>query len=221
MSKLNRLPLQTLKLATEGDEKATQDIIRQYTPLVHRLVNKYKFLASNGCIEDMVQEGLIAIKAALETYNPPGEITWESWMTWAYYKVRHAVQSEARRESKHKFRNEPLELSKLPVPHSCYSNDSVEYNMEPTAPSIKQLIIDGCGSLGSKRATVVCKNFGLMGHKPTKAADIARELGMSKQSVSGYLSRFSKSIRDKHPELKELIEDVSLRVKSKPPQNVK
>lgn len=206
---MSKLPIETLKLAINGDKKSIEAVVQQYTPLVYRMVYAYKFLATDSDIEDLAQEGFIAIQLALETFNPPGEITWESWMTWAYYKVRDKVQSAARKESRHKSRRdmsivpEGVELADLGQPIAGV--DYLDYSMEPTAPTIKQLILDGCGSLHSKKAQIVCGKFGLMGHKPMRPVDLAKKHGISKQSVSGYLSRFSETIRKKHPELESLI----------------
>jgi RNA polymerase sigma factor (sigma-70 family) len=233
---MSKLSIETLKLATQGNNKAKSDIIRQYMPLVHKMVYTYKFLATGGTVDDMVQEGRIAINYALDTFNPPGEVTWESWMTWVYHKVRHGVQSAARKESRHLRFHKPNQKT----PDEAFSKQKgnrtfdrvvtsrkeglyaslesecapwldpadsgvLNYEMEPAVPTIEQIVIDGCGSLDSVRAQIVCKRFGLMGHKPKKAVEIASDLSMSKQSVSGYLSRFSKAIREKHPELKALI----------------
>lgn len=241
---MSKLPIETLKLASKGDKKAKSQIIRQYMPLVHKMVHLYKFMATGGTIDDLVQEGCIAINHALDTFNPPGEVTWESWMTWVYHNVRHGVQSAARKESRHimgrypkadpkptsgdstsnkagyrgvnlrhrglKVRSESSKLSEFddglaPWWLDPADSGSLNYDMEPSVPSIQQIIIDGCGSLNSKRAQIVCKRFGLMGYKPMKSTEIAKDLKMSKQSVSGYLSRFSKTIREKHPELRALI----------------
>lgn len=242
---MSKLPIETLKLAMMGDNRSKEKIIGQYMPLVHKMVHAYKFLATDGTVDDMVQEGRIAINYALDTFNPPGEITWESWMTWVYHKVRHGVQSTARKESRHNryLKNDPRKAPKGGTPFNEGSKDSsgretdsqygngeqikvgltgltdselipwldpadsgtLNYNMEPSVPSISQIIIDGCGSLNSKKAQIVCKKFGLMGHKPMKSVEIARDFRMSKQSVSGYISRFSKTIREKHPELKTLL----------------
>lgn len=206
---MSKLPIETLKLAMAGDRKATESIVEQYTPLVYRMVYAYKFLATEGDVEDLAQEGFIAIQLALETFNPPGEITWESWMTWAYYKVRDKVQSAARRESRHKSRKDmsivPEGVEPVDWGQSIIESESINYGMEPTAPSVRQLILDGCGSLHSRKAQIVCGKFGLMGHKPMRPVELARKYGISKQSVSGYLSRFSETIRKKHPELKSLL----------------
>ena len=225
----NKMPFSVndIKAALDGDKKSIEKVVKQYKPLVHMMVNNYKFMSPPSA-EDLVQEGMLAILTALKTFNPPGPITLESWMTWVYWKVRSAVQNAARKqkrlerpktsqgEFKHKefYENQNQNSAwSNQIDEVCSTEDNsyknpsefFDYNMEPSVPPISQIIIDGCGSLDSKKAQIVCCKFGLLGQKPEMCVDIAKRLGMSKQSVAGYLARFSKTIREKHPELKNLI----------------
>lgn len=216
------LSVEVLIQALKGDKKAIEHVVKQYTPLVYKTVNKYGFLAPGASRQDLVQEGFIGILNALETFNPPGEITLESWMTWVFWKVRGAVKSAARKEkrfspspdeSENKKRpqlvtrvvSESLESFENGLELQQVSSETFDFEMEPNVPSISQIVMEGCGSLESTKAKIICSKFGLLGHMPKRPVELAKEFGISKQSVSGYIARFSKTIRSKYPELADLI----------------
>ena len=73
------------------------------------------------------------------------------------------------------------------------------------ASFIHDIIIAGCGSLDSKRAQIVCDRYGLLGRKEMRQGDVARKYGMTKQAINSHIARFSKIVREKHPELEALI----------------
>jgi predicted DNA-binding protein YlxM (UPF0122 family) len=70
---------------------------------------------------------------------------------------------------------------------------------------IKDIIIAGCGSLNSKRAQIVIDRYGLLGKQPLRQGEVATKYGMTKQAINSHIARFSKIIREKHPELEALI----------------
>jgi RNA polymerase sigma factor (sigma-70 family) len=224
--------VEDLKRAINGDQKAIERVITQYTPLVYKMVHKYGFMSDAHSYEDLAQEGFISIILALKSFNPPREVTLESWMTWLFWKVRDGVQSAARKDK----RNKQCPVHKISDPDSnvrlvqketggnlawnlrtsdgdlgstaCSENplEVFDYNREPAAPSIRQIILEECGSLDSKKARVICGKFGLLGEPASKSsAELARQLGVSKQCVSSHLKRFTNSVKAKHPYLRELI----------------
>jgi len=215
--------VETLKNALDGDQKAAATIIEQYIPLVYRMVNKYEFMTRCGCSrEDLVQEGCLGIHKALKTYDRNIGLSAESWMTWVFWKVRDAVQSAARKESKHpryhlqidpsgEVRSEAANFWTFVQPFVRDSDPDYlgmfSYCEVNGLPPIKNIIIEGCGSLDSKGARIVCSRFGLLGQKPLRNSEIAKKFGLSKQSVTGYISRFSRIIRKRHPEFAELVKN--------------
>ncbi len=70
---------------------------------------------------------------------------------------------------------------------------------------MKEILLDGCGSLESKRAQIVCDRYGLLGKEPMRQGEVAKKYGMTKQAINSHIARFSKIIREKHPELEALI----------------
>jgi hypothetical protein len=208
--------VEILKKALNGDQKAAAAIIEQYAPLVYRMVNKYEFMTRGHSREDLVQEGCLGIHKALKTYDRNIELSAESWMTWVFWKVRDAVQSAARKESKHpkyhlqidssgEVRSEVATFQPFVRDSSSDYLGVFSYCEVNGLPPIKNIIIEGCGSLDSKGAKIVCSRFGLLGQKPLRNSEVAKKFGLSKQSVTGYISRFSRIIRERHPEFAELV----------------
>jgi DNA-directed RNA polymerase sigma subunit (sigma70/sigma32) len=85
--------------------------------------------------------------------------------------------------------------------------DTVQYEVkdEYASEMIQKLIEDGCGSLNSKRAQIVCDRYGLLGRPAMRQGEVAAKYGMSKQAVNSHIARFTKIVREKHPELEALV----------------
>jgi RNA polymerase sigma factor (sigma-70 family) len=216
--------VETLKQAIDGDQKAVERVVKQYTPLVYKMVHKYGFMSEVHSYEDLTQEGLIAIVLALKSFAPPGETTLESWMTWLYWKVRNGVQFAARKEKRNKRcpvekimrSGEGLQMIQVVkdsesqgIAESRTENplETFDYNREPAAPSIRQILIDTCGSLDSRKAKIVCGKFGLLGVPPSKSqSDLAEDLGVTKQCVSNHWRKFTLAVKEQHPNLKQFLQ---------------
>lgn len=192
--------LKTLESAIKGDARSITSIVEQYTPLVHKIVNKYAWMSPAHSKEDLVQEGLMGIVKAIETFDV-GRGT--RFMTWVYPQVRGAVQGVARKEN----RNPKYALSLEQSDWAKNLEDSNQYELKEEFKTdlARTLILEGCGSLTSKRAQIVCDRFGLLGKQPLRQGEVAKKHGMTKQAVNSHIARFSKIIREKHPELKELV----------------
>ena len=189
-----------LQDAVHGEARSITAIVEQYTPLVHKIVNKYAWMSPRHSREDLVQEGLLGIVKAIETFDLSRG---NRFMTWVYPKVRGAVQGVARRDNR--VPRYQLSLEQSDWGHNL--EDTVQYEVrdEYKADFIRQLILTGCGSLNSKRALIVCDRYGLLGKKPMRQGEVAEKYGMTKQAINSHIARFSKIIREKHPELEALI----------------
>ena len=191
---------ETFYAAVKGDEKAITSVVKQYTPLVHKIVNRYSWMAPQHSREDLVQEGLIGIVKAIQTFD----ITRKCQpMTWVYPQVRGAVQGVARK-------NNRIPKFPLSIEQSDWGNnleDTVKFEVKDEYASnlVHELLVTGCGSLESKRAQIVIDRYGLLGKPPMRQGEVAKKYGMSKQAVNSHISRFSKIVRYAHPELVELI----------------
>jgi RNA polymerase sporulation-specific sigma factor len=186
--------------AVKGDATAITAVVEQYTPLVHKIVAKYSWMSPSHSKEDLVQEGLLGIVKAIQTFDLSREV---QPMTWIYPNVRGAVQGIARKDNRRP--KYPLSLEQSDWGNNLEDPTQYEVKDEYKAGFVRDLIIAGCGSLDSKRAQIVCDRYGLLGNRPLLQGQVAKKHGMSKQAVNSHIARFSKIVREKHPELKEFI----------------
>ena len=189
-----------LQKAVKGDARSISAIVEQYTPLVHKIVNKYAWMSPAHSREDLVQEGLLGVVRAIKTFQIERG---HQFMTWVYPQVRGAVQGIARREFRQPRHMYSLDQSdwglNLEDTNQFEVQDDYEFSM------IHDLIVAGCGSLDSRRAQIVCDRYGLLGRKPMRQGEVAKKYGLTKQATQSYLARFKKLIQEKHPELEALI----------------
>jgi RNA polymerase sporulation-specific sigma factor len=189
-----------LQNAVKGDARSITAIVKQYTPLVHKIVNKYAWMSPTHSREDLVQEGLLGVVKAIETFDLERGTR---FMTWVYPQVRGAVQSIARKDMK--MPKYPLSLEQSDWGNNLEDTEVFEVKDEYRANLIHDIIIAGCGSVDSKRAQIVCDRYGLLGRKPLRQGEVAKKYGMTKQAINSHIARFSKVIREKHPELEAMI----------------
>lgn len=186
--------------AVKGDAKAITAVVEQYTPLVHKIVNRYAWMSPAHSREDLVQEGLVGIVRAIETFDINQKV---APMTWIYPQVRGAVQGVARKDNRLPKYSLSLEQSdwggNLEDPTVYAVHDEFKANF------VHDLIVAGCGSINSKRAQIVCDRYGLLGRKPLRQGEVAAKYGMTKQAINSHIARFTKIVREKHPELEALV----------------
>lgn len=192
--------IDTLQKAVKGDARSISNIVEQYTPLVHKIVNRYSWMSPAHSREDLVQEGLMGIVKAIETFDLERGTR---FMTWVYPQVRGAVQGVARRDNRAP--KYPLSLEQSDWGNNLEDTVHFEIKDEFKANFVHDLIVAGCGSLDSKRAQIVCDRYGLLGRSALRQGEVAKKHGMTKQAVNSHIARFSKIIREKHPELEALI----------------
>ena len=189
-----------LSKAIKGDASSITAIVQQYTPLVHKIVNKYAWMSPAHSREDLVQEGLLGVVKAIETFDLARGTR---FMTWVYPQVRGAVQGVSRKENRRpRF---PLSLEQSDWGHNLEDTAVYELHDDFQPNFIREIILAGCGSLESKRAQIVCDRYGLMGRKPLRQGEVAKKYGMTKQAINSHIARFTKIIREKHPELESFI----------------
>ena len=75
-----------IKLSKNGDAKATEELIRRNENLVRKLANQY-FLSSGG-VDDLVQEGRLAVVSAIKNYN--GSVPFKNFLITC---VKNALKS--------------------------------------------------------------------------------------------------------------------------------
>jgi len=190
----------TLLKAVKGDPASITEIIEQYTPLVHKIVRKYAWMAPAHSREDLVQEGLLGVVKALETFDVTRGTR---LMTWVYPKVRGAVQGVARKENR--LPKYPLSLEQSDRGGNLEDTQVYEVHDEFKANFVHDLIVAGCGSVDSKRAQIVCDRFGLLGRPALRQGEVAKKHGLSKQAVQSHLASFQRRVRAQRPELEAFV----------------
>ena len=189
-----------LQKAVKGDAQSITKIVEQYTPLVHKIVNKYAWMSPSHSREDLVQEGLLGIVKALETFDVSQGT---QFMTWVYPQVRGAVQGVARKENR--LPKYSLSLEQSDWAKNLEDSSTFEVTDDYAANLVHDVVLAGCGSLSSKRAQIVCDRYGLLGRTPMRQGDVAKKYGMTKQAINSHIARFTKIIREKHPELESYV----------------
>lgn len=189
-----------LQKAVKGDARSITALVEQYTPLVHKIVNKYAWMSPSHSREDLVQEGLLGIVKAIETFDLERGTR---FMTWVYPQVRGAVQGVARRDIK--LPKYALSLEQSDWAKNLEDPEMFEVQDEYASGLVRDIVIAGCGSVDSKRAQIVCDRYGLLGRRALRQGEVARKHGMTKQAINSHIARFTKIVREKHPELEALI----------------
>jgi len=192
--------LNTLQDAIKGDPTSITKIVTEYTPLVHKIVNRYSWMSPVHSREDLVQEGLLGIVKAIETFDLGKGL---QFMTWVFPQVRGAVQGVARKENR--MPKYPLSLEQSDWGNNLEDTVQFEVRDEYASSFIRDILIAGCGSLESRRAQIVIDRYGLLGKKALRQGEVAAKYGMSKQAVNSHIARFTKILRSRHPELEALI----------------
>ena len=191
---------ETFYAAVKGDARAITAVVEQYTPLVHKIVNKYAWMSPKHSRDDLVQEGLLGIVKALETFDLERGY---QFMTWVYPQVRGAVQAVARKDNR--LPKYPLSIEQSDWSKNLEDTNQFELKDDFASNFVKEVIIAGCGSVNSKRAQIVCDRYGLLGRPALRQGEVAQKYGLTKQAVNSHIARFSKIVREKHPELEALI----------------
>ena len=162
-----------LQKAVKGDARSITQLVQQYTPLVHKIVNRYAWMSPQHSREDLVQEGLLGIVKAIETFDLERGTR---FMTWVYPQVRGAVQGVARKDNR--LPKYPLSLEQSDWAKNLEDPDQYEVRDEYASGLIKKIVLAGCGSLDSKRAQIVCDRYGLLGRKALRQGEVAANVSL-------------------------------------------
>lgn len=77
---------------SSAEEKSNieNNVIEAYTPLVHKIANKYKNASRNGAsdLQDRIQDGYQGLLQAIRTYDPNSGV---KFLTYAFFCVRQSV----------------------------------------------------------------------------------------------------------------------------------
>lgn len=186
-------------LASSGDERATDVIIRRYEPLVHKLSNKY-FL-KGGDKDDLVQNGLIGMWDAIKTYDSSKNDNFSKYIANAIdNRLKSAVRSDD--TQKNQFMNTATSMD-AQSPGSDGSDDGRSYGdtLGSKGPSIEDQVM---GKDGAQRLLNYMKTE--LAPKERDAifrfingatiSEIAEDMGVSYKSIENAIGRVRYKIKD-------------------------
>ncbi len=90
-----------LKNAQNGDEKALNELMQAYKPLVTVIARKYFLI--NATLDDLIQEGMLGLFKAFRSYNANSSTTFK---TYASLLIKRQIQSALVKNNRNK--NLPL-----------------------------------------------------------------------------------------------------------------
>ena len=103
-----------LFLVSESNEEARSELVKKYTGIVHKIAFKYTNLAETFGVEekDLVQEGLIGLSKAIDTYDSNKNVLFYTYVTLC---IETSIKSALRTASKKKNQllNNSISLDKL------------------------------------------------------------------------------------------------------------
>ena len=172
---------QTLPIAqaAAGDQEAFALLVHRMMPLIHDQIRRI------GCEgledEDLAQEALMGLLAAVRTYHPDGGAT---FTTYATACVRHRLLSVARHHGPRVGREQPLEDS----------DDLPDTVIDPTLQVQEREALDGMLVQLQSRLTSLEYRVLLLRLGDCSYAEIAARLGTTVKAVDNAIQRIRRKM---------------------------
>lgn len=180
-----------ISLAHESSEEAKEELVNKYTGIIYTISKKYLSIATSFGIEekDLVQEGLIGLTKAIETYNIDKEVLFYTYAT-------HCIESSIKTALKIASRKKNISLNNSVSLDEMYESETSNINEilrdETSDPSLQILskeelkeLIDKVIELLAPFETEVF-NLRMKGYSNEEVASI---LGKDKRSIENTISR--------------------------------
>lgn len=156
--------------------------IEKFKYLITMRTDRYKNFFN---YDDLVQEGMYALVAAMKNYNP----TKGSWFWWAHKYIDTRIARTANLHTAIRF---PLKYAKANPPHRENNLPiMLDFICPETTLDKKQIlsaIKTAMKKLKSKHKKIMYLYFGLYGDKPMSVNKICKELKMSRVKCSEYMN---------------------------------
>ena len=89
--------LRRIELAKAGDQQAASDLLRDFTPLVWRVMGRYGVRERDSTADDLAATGLMTVWRAILAYEPGRGVKFISYATWRLRgEVGRAVHRDRR-----------------------------------------------------------------------------------------------------------------------------
>ena len=129
-----------LNYVSENNDEANEILYNKYLPLIQTTAKKmYKYCSNKGLeINDLIQEGMIALNHAIETFDDTKDTT---FYTYAKTCIERRIISEviATRRLKHKILNESVSLD---IANEKGEEVNIENLLGDNSYNPEQIIID-------------------------------------------------------------------------------
>ena len=165
--------------AAAGDQEAFALLVHRMMPLIHDQIRRI------GCDgledEDLAQEALMGLLAAVRTYRPDGGAT---FTTYATACIRHRLLSVARRHGPRVGREQPLEES----------DDLPDTVVDPTLQVQEREALDSLLARLQSRLTTLEYRVLLLRLSDFSYAEIAARLGITVKAVDNAVQRIRRKM---------------------------
>ena len=187
-----------LFLVSESNEDARSELVKKYTGIVNKIASKYVGLAETFGIDqkDLVQEGLIGLSKAIDTYNSDKQVLFYTYVTLC---IETSIKTALRVGSKKKNQslNNSISLDKL-------YEDEININEivkdEQSDPSIQLLDKESIDEI-LKKSKEVLTSFEYEVFKLKSEGysneEISLKTGKDKKSIENTIFRIKSKIKDK------------------------
>ena len=187
-----------LFLVSESNEEAKSILVKKYTGIVHKIAYKYAPLAKSIGIEekDLIQEGLIGLNKAIDTYNTKKEVLFYTYVTVCIEaSIKTALRNASRK--KNKTLNDSISLDKL---YEEEANIDELLKDEQYNPSLKIQEEESMDEILSKTKKILAPfeyevlKLKIYGYTNEEVAKITNK---NKKSIENTLFRIKNKLKDK------------------------
>lgn len=167
--------------AKNGDKEAENELLNRFIPLVKNVAAR--FFLSGGESEDLVQEGMVGLLSAINSFEKAGA----SFSTYAYTCVRNSIVDAVKKShsDKHSALNNFVPIVEISDYVSPVSPEDEVIKSESRREFL-QKISKGLSSFEFKVAVMRLDGMGV--------AEISSVLGKSQKSVSNSLNRAKRKL---------------------------
>jgi RNA polymerase primary sigma factor len=182
----NAVDLEELeRLQTEARDVKNR-IVETNLPLVLFVVKKYRKARQD--MAELVSEGNLALIQAVDCFDFARGNRFSTYATWA---IRNALVSKARSDRRHRGRSfAPYETSLMAM-----DTNLAEFENEGVQDHRRSMVRRWFARLGNRERWILVNRYGLGGATQRTLAQLARELGISKQRVSQLALRAENKLR--------------------------
>ncbi|MGD9901677.1 MAG: sigma-70 family RNA polymerase sigma factor [Spirochaetales bacterium] len=193
-----------LKEAQGGNNSSMEELVTDYKPLVSTIVRRYFIVG--GEQDDLIQEGMIGLYQAIQTYDFNSEASFKTFATLCINrKVQNAVKSANRQ--KNKMLNQFVAINNQGIIVMDSSNNNEDENeeseagiyIESNAPDPEDVAISRerqayIKTQIEKKLTILEKNILQLYIEGKTYAQIASELNITKKLVDNNLFKIRKKL---------------------------